>query len=92
MTEKERREIWDKKYCVNRGFTEKEKKEYGELIVIGGNFETHDDIKYQERLYDFITSLISNDNIDYISKLDKLKTFFDTNKSLKLFSNERWEF
>ena len=50
------------------------------------------DIEYQERLYDFIVSIINNEDLDYISKLDKLKCFIDTNKSLELYSRERWKF
>ena len=91
MDEK-RRKIWDKKYSLKRNLTDNEIKEFDYLVIMGSNNDTCNDIEYHRRLYDFINSIIYNNDIDYISKLDKLKTFTDTNKSLKLYSQERWEF
>lgn len=93
MTEEERREIWDKKYRLKRGFKDEEIiKEFDYLIIMGSRNETQNDIEYQNRLYNLINSIIYNKDLDYISKLDKLKSIIDTNKSLELFSKERWEF
>lgn len=93
MTEEERREIWDKKYRLKRGFKDEEIiKEFDYLIIMGSRNETQNDIEYQNRLYNLINSIIYNKDLDYISKLDKLKSITDTNKSLELFSRERWEF
>lgn len=89
---KEKREIWDKKYNIKRGFKDEEIKEFDYLMIMGRDYETLNDIGYQKRLYDFIVSIINNENLDYISKLDKLKCFIDTNKSLELYSRERWKF
>lgn len=93
MTEEERREIWDKKYRLKRGFKDEEIiKEFDYLIITGSRNETQNDIEYQNRLYNLINFIIYNKDLDYISKLDKLKSITDTNKSLELFSRERWEF
>lgn len=93
MTEEERREIWDKKYRLKRGFKDEEIiKEFDYLIIMGSRNETQNNIEYQNRLYNLINSIIYNKDLDYISKLDKLKSITDTNKSLELFSKERWEF
>lgn len=89
---KEKREIWDKIYNMKRGFKDEEIKEFDYLMIMGGDYETLNDIEYQERLYNFMVSIINNENLDYISKLDKLKCFIDTNKSLELHSRERWKF
>ena len=90
--DKKKREIWDKKYSLKRNLTEDEIKEFDYLLIKGGNDNTCNDIEYQKRLYNFINSIIYNKNLDYISKLDKLKTITDTNMSLELYSRERWEF
>lgn len=93
MTEEERREIWDKKYRLKRGLKDEEIiKEFDYLVIMGSKNETQNDIEYQNRLYNLINSIIYNKDLDYISKLDKLKCITDTNKSLELFSRERWEF
>ena len=88
----EKRQIWNEKYDPKRGLMDDEITEFDYLMIIGGNFETKEDIEYQKLFYKIIDSIIHNENIDFISKLDKLKYFTDTNKSLKLHSRERWEF
>lgn len=88
MTESQKE--WYEKYNLKRGFSQEEIKEFDQVVGICGMFDTIDDIEYQNRLFNFIKTIIDNPKLDYISKLDKLKTITDTNKSLKLFSDERW--
>ena len=79
-------------HCCEKGAYPYSQIEFDYLMIMGGDYETLSDIEYQERLYDFIVSIINNEDLDYISKLDKLKCFIDTNKSLELYSRERWKF
>ena len=94
MSEKTQLDIEYEKYinewAPERGFTKEEKIEYDILTGYCWRFETEDDVDAQQRVYNLIKTILQNDNIDYISKLDKIKTIVDTNRSLMKFFKRRW--
>lgn len=78
------------KWAPERGFTEEERLEYDIVKGYCWRFETENDVDAQQRVYNLIKSILQNDNIDYISKLDKIKIIVDTNRSLMYFFKTRW--
>lgn len=73
------------KFSIKRGFTPDEAKEYDQVLGVCSHIETDDNKEYQERLFNLIKSIIDNHNLDYISKLEKLRILLTANKSLKLY-------
>lgn len=82
-----RNEVMEK-YHIRRGFSEEEFKEWSQVVSWCANRETLDDEEYQTRSLNLIDSIIHNDKLDYISKLDRLKLFLNIHKSLKSFIKE----
>lgn len=78
MTGKQRYE----KLRLKRGFNIEEEKEYDQVLGYCSHIETDSDVEYQQRLFGVIKSIIDNNNLDYISKLEKLNVLLTTNKSL----------
>lgn len=76
------------KYYIRRGFSEEENKEWSQVVGWCATRETLDDEEYQTRCLNLIDSIIHNDKLDYISKLEKVKFFLDLHKSLKIFRKE----
>jgi hypothetical protein len=76
------------KFYIRRGFSEEESKEWSQVVGWCATRETLDDEEYQTRSLNLIDSIIHNDKLDYISKLDKIKLFLDTHRSLKSFIKE----
>ena len=91
MTEKEKRE-WVKKYYVNSGFTKEESDEYDYILSVGTYTLTNENEDFISRFYRMIESIIHNDQLDYTSKLNKLHLMIDTNKSLKKFYEDSYNF
>lgn len=79
------------KYYIRRGFSEEESKEWSQVVGWCATRETLDNEEYQTRCLNLIDSIIHNDNLDYISKLEKVKFFLDLHKSLKIFRKEMAE-
>ena len=75
------------KFRLKRGLNPDEEKEYDQVLGVCSHIETDDNNEYQERLFNLIKSIIDNQNLDYISKLEKLNILLTTNKSLELYSN-----
>ena len=76
------------KYYIRRGFSEEESKEWSQVVGWCATRETLDNEEYQTRCLNLIDSIIHNNKLDYISKLEKIKFFLDLHKSLKLFIKE----
>lgn len=76
------------KYYIRRGFTEEESKEWSQVVGWCAIYETIENEEYQTRCLNLIDSIIHNDKLDYISKLEKVKMMLDLHKSLKLFIKE----
>ena len=70
---------WNETYGLQRGFDKSESEFFFELVGLGHNIDTLNDTEYQKRLFEFIESIIYNDNLDYISKLDKIHLLVDSN-------------
>lgn len=79
------------KYYIRRGFSEEESKEWSQVVGWCAIYETLDNEEYQTRCLNLIDSIIHNDKLDYISKLEKVKFFLDLHKSLKIFRKESSE-
>lgn len=79
-----------KQHILSRGFTEEENKEYGQVFGYCANILTDNDIEYQNRLSNLIKSILDNDHLDYISKIEKIYILLQANKSLKEYS--KWMF
>ena len=75
------------KFRLKRGLNPDEEKEYDQVLGVCSHIETDDNNEYQERLFNLIKSIIDNQNLDYISKLEKLNILLTTNKSLELYRN-----
>lgn len=84
MTHEQRYE----KFRLKRGFNLEEEKEYDQVLGYCSHIETDNNIEYQQRLFNVIKSIVDNNNLDYISKLEKLNILLTTNKSL----NEWFEY
>lgn len=91
MTKEEKIE-WMKNYYVDRGFTEEESKEYDWVFSIGINTKTTEDNEFINRLYKMIESIIHNEKLDYISKLQKIHLLVEPNMSLKDFYKRSFNF
>ena len=91
MTEEQRKE-WMKKYYVNRGFTKDESDEYDYLFSVGINTKTTENIEFISRLYKMLKSIIYNEKLDYISKLQKIHLLVEPNMSLKDFYTKIFNF
>lgn len=91
MTEEERK-IWKEKFDLKRGFNEEEIKEFDFIIWLCSSHKIDNDLEMQKRLYNLIKSIIKNDKLDYLSKLDKLNIIVRTNISLNEHCVKRWEF
>ena len=76
------------KYYIRRGFSEEENKEWSQVVGWCATRETLDDEEYKTRFLNLMDSIIHNDKLDYISKLEKVKMMLDLHKSLKLFIKE----
>ena len=72
-------------FRLKRGLNPDEEKEYDQVLGVCSHIETDDNNEYQERLFNLIKSIIDNQNLDYISKLEKLNILLTTNKSLELY-------
>lgn len=72
-------EEWQERYGLQRGFDDSESKNFFEHVGLGLNFDTINDIEYQERLFDFIEYIIHKKDLDYVSKLEKIHLLVDAN-------------
>lgn len=79
------------KYYIRRGFSEEEGKEWSQVVGWCATRETIDDEEYQTRSLNLIDSIIHNDRLDYISKLEKINFFLGLHKSLRIFKKESSE-
>ena len=79
------------KLILNRGFDEKENKEYGQILGYCSKMDTVNNIEYQNRLFKMIENIIHNSKLDYISKLEKIQILIELNFSLNEYQKEIYE-
>lgn len=70
---------------LKKGFNQEEEKEFDQVFSFCSSSETENNIEYQGRLFNVIRSIIDNNELDYISKLEKLNVLLATNKSLRSY-------
>ena len=84
MTTKERLE----KYGITRGFNNAEETEYDQILGICSTGDTIDNHEYQNRLFNMIDCIIHKENLDYMSKMDKLYLIIATNMTWQKWWNK----